>query len=149
MRKEYKEPAALARQAISSACDLAKVQDRSIPLTPTQDGFKRTLYSSIQANTFSLCFDCKTCTLSCPVVRNYDDPQEALGLLPHQIMRAASLRYADVIFSSNMLWDCLACYECQENCPQGVCVTDILYELKNQAVNYVKEGAHPQVGVKS
>ncbi len=33
-----------------------------------------------------------------------------------------------------MLWDCVTCYQCQEHCPQGVKVTDVLYELKNQAM---------------
>ncbi len=32
-----------------------------------------------------------------------------------------------------MLWDCTTCYLCQEHCPQGVKVTDVLYELKNLA----------------
>jgi heterodisulfide reductase subunit C len=33
-----------------------------------------------------------------------------------------------------MLWDCLTCYQCQEHCPQNVEVTDILFQLKNLAV---------------
>jgi heterodisulfide reductase subunit C len=36
-----------------------------------------------------------------------------------------------------MLWSCLTCYQCQEHCPQGVKVTDLLYELKNQAAREV------------
>jgi heterodisulfide reductase subunit C len=40
-----------------------------------------------------------------------------------------------------MLWDCLTCYQCQEQCPQGVCITDVLYELKNFTVEYVGEKA--------
>jgi len=34
----------------------------------------------------------------------------------------------------DMLWDCVTCYQCQEHCPQKVKVTDILYELKNMAI---------------
>ena len=30
------------------------------------------------------------------------------------------------------------CYQCQEACPQGVHITDILYELKNMAVRRIK-----------
>ena len=59
--------------------------------------------------------------------------------LPHQIMNACGLGLKDLALGSNMLWDCLTCYQCQEQCPQGVCVTDILYELKNEAVQQVKE----------
>jgi heterodisulfide reductase subunit C len=39
---------------------------------------------------------------------------------------------------ARMVWDCLGCYQCQENCPQGVRVTDILFELKNMAFQQVK-----------
>ena len=94
---------------------------------------------SAQANTFSVCFGCETCTTVCPVVRNYDSPKEALGLLPHQIMHACGLGVRDLAFGSNMLWDCITCYQCQEQCPQGVSVTDVLYELKNLAVKTVKK----------
>jgi heterodisulfide reductase subunit C len=73
------------------------------------------------------------------VVGNYENPQEALGLLPHQIMHAAGLGIRDLAFGSNMLWDCLTCYQCQEQCPQGVHVTDVLYELKNLAVKRARE----------
>lgn len=93
------------------------------------------LHESIQANSFANCFRCVTCTNSCPVVRNYESPEEVLGLLPHQLMHAITLRSWDVLFGSKMLWDCLGCYQCQENCPQGVEVTDILYELKNRAIS--------------
>jgi len=58
-------------------------------------------------------------------------------LLPHQIMHACALGVRDLAFGSNMLWDCLTCYQCQEQCPQGVSVTDVLYELKNLAVEHV------------
>jgi heterodisulfide reductase subunit C len=43
----------------------------------------------------------------------------------------------DLAFGSTMLWDCLTCYQCQEQCPQGVGVTDVLYELKNLVVEYI------------
>jgi len=36
-----------------------------------------------------------------------------------------------------MLWDCVTCYQCQEQCPQGVKVTEVLYELKNLAIKNV------------
>jgi succinate dehydrogenase/fumarate reductase-like Fe-S protein len=93
------------------------------------------LNTSIQANSLSECYRCVTCTNSCPVVHNFKHPGEVLGLLPHQIMYAISLRYWEQVFSSKMLWDCLGCYQCQDNCPQRVSVTDILYELKNRAIS--------------
>jgi heterodisulfide reductase subunit C len=136
--KDYEKPLTQAREAILAQCDLMKKKDKVLPLTPTDRKLQSGLNLSAQAKTFSVCFGCQTCTTVCPVVGNYEDPQEALGLLPHQIMHAAGLGLRDLAFGSNMLWDCLTCYQCQEQCPQGVHVTDVLYELKNLAVKQVR-----------
>jgi heterodisulfide reductase subunit C len=136
---DYERPLIQAREAIASQCDLLRNKEKILSLTSADRRLQNGLNLSAQAKTFSACFGCQTCTTVCPVVGNYDRPLEALGLLPHQIMQAAGLGLRDLAFGSNMLWDCLTCYQCQEQCPQGVCVTDVLYELKNLAVKYVKE----------
>lgn len=139
IQRDYGEPLIRAREAILAECGSMKRQDEILLLTPIDRGFQGGLNLSAQANTFSACFGCETCTTVCPVVGNYDNPKEVLGLLPHQIMHACGLGVRDLAFGSNMLWDCITCYQCQEQCPQGVCVTDVLYELKNLAVKNVKE----------
>jgi heterodisulfide reductase subunit C len=138
IRKDYEKPLTQAREAIAAQCDLMKRKDKVLPLTPTDRKLQSGLNLSAQAKTFSACFGCQTCTTVCPVVGNYENPQETLGLLPHQIMHAAGLGLRDLAFGSNMLWDCLTCYQCQEQCPQGVHVTDVLYELKNLAIQQVR-----------
>lgn len=139
VQKDYEKPLIRAREAIVAQCDLMRRKGKVLPLTPADRPFQSGLNLSAQAKTFSVCFGCQTCTTVCPVVSNYENPQEVLGLLPHQIMHAAGLGLRDLAFGSNMLWDCLTCYQCQEQCPQGVCVTDVLYELKNLAIKYVRE----------
>lgn len=138
-KENYRQPLNKARETIAAACDLMIMKDTVLPLTPVDNAFKEGLSLSAQANTFSVCFGCETCTTACPVVANYENPQEVLGLLPHQIMHSCGLGLRDLAFGSNMLWDCLTCYQCQEQCPQNVCITDIFYELKNEAVKLVKE----------
>ena len=137
--KDYPTPLLRAREAILAQCGLMKEKEKVIPLTPPDRPFQTGLGLSAQAKNFSVCFGCQTCTTVCPVVANYENPQEVLGLLPHQIMHATALGLRDLAFGSNMLWDCLTCYQCQEQCPQGVAVTDVLYELKNLAIRYVRE----------
>jgi heterodisulfide reductase subunit C/nitrate reductase gamma subunit len=85
---------------------------------------------------FRLCFDCKTCTSSCPIV-GLEDLQE-LGLAPHQIIHATTLGLDELVASSRMLWACLGCYRCQDSCPQGVRVADVLYIHKNNALARMK-----------
>jgi heterodisulfide reductase subunit C/nitrate reductase gamma subunit len=139
VQKDYEKPLIRAREAIVAQCDLMRRKGKVLPLTPADRPFQSGLNLSAQAKTFSVCFGCQTCTTVCPVVSNYENPQEVLGLLPHQIMHAAGLGLRDLAFGSNMLWDCLTCYQCQEQCPQGVSVTDVLYELKNLAIRHVRE----------
>jgi heterodisulfide reductase subunit C/nitrate reductase gamma subunit len=135
----YPAPLIQAREAIAAECELMKPSEKPLALTPTDREFKSGLGLSDQASTFSGCFGCETCTTVCPVVANFDNPQEELGLLPHQIMHSCGLGLKDLAFGSNMLWDCLTCYQCQEHCPQSVSVTDVLYELKNRAIKQIKE----------
>jgi len=136
----YTEPLDRARQAIAAECHLM-TPDKLIPLSPADREFRGNLNLSAQASTFSVCFGCQSCTTVCPVVANYDNPEEILGMLPHQIMHACGLGVRDLALGSNMLWDCLTCYQCQEHCPQGVCITDVLYELKNVAVKQIRQKA--------
>ena len=138
-KNHYPDPIELALKNIYPNGIPLNMLDSGIPLVPSDNGFSKKLYKSAQAATFSHCFRCVTCTNACPVVRNYSKPSEAVGLLPHQIMHAAGMGLWDLVFSSRMLWDCLGCYQCQEHCPQGVCVADIIYELKNIAVTRAKE----------
>lgn len=87
---------------------------------------------ALEQGYFRYCFQCQTCSNVCPVVSCYQHPGESLGLLPHQIMYSLELGLVDQAMAAGMTWDCLTCYQCQQHCPQGVPVTDLLYELRNQ-----------------
>jgi heterodisulfide reductase subunit C len=50
------------------------------------------------------------------------------------VVYSARLGLEGLVLGSRMLWDCLGCYQCQELCPQGVGVTDVMYQLKNVAI---------------
>jgi heterodisulfide reductase subunit C/nitrate reductase gamma subunit len=137
----YPKPEAWAREAIGADFDLSSFKEKPLSLTPVDKEFAGALVSSAQASSFSVCFGCQNCTNVCPVVGNYENPKEVLGLLPHEIMHCLALKQKGLAIGSNMLWDCLTCYICQEHCPQGVRVTDVLYELKNLALKHLKEKA--------
>ncbi|OPX34126.1 MAG: hypothetical protein B1H12_10645 [Desulfobacteraceae bacterium 4484_190.2] len=132
--KDYSKPLDGSKKAIAAKCELINRPEKIIPLTPVNKEFKDKAETFSQATTFTYCYSCENCSTVCPVVENYENPQEVLGLLPHQIMRSLGLGLSDLALGSNMLWDCVTCYQCQEHCPQGVKVTDILYELKNMAI---------------
>ena len=134
MPERYGASIADARQIVSKKYPGVRQITETLSLTPQNTAFKSSVYRSQPAGTFSFCFACENCSTVCPVVGNYENPQEILDLLPHQIMRSLGFGLKDLALGSKMLWDCLTCYQCQEHCPQGVHVTDILFELKNLAV---------------
>jgi heterodisulfide reductase subunit C/nitrate reductase gamma subunit len=123
-------PAKEAKAIIAKKYGKVKNSDAVIPLTPNEGNGSKDI--SLKQDTFSSCFSCENCTNVCPVVMNYENPEDVVDLLPHQIMRSLGLGLKDLVLGSEMLWDCVTCYQCQEHCPQNVKVTDIFYELKNQ-----------------
>lgn len=135
----YASPLVIAREAILHEGSPELLRDRTVSLTPGSSQWLARFNGSFSSQGFTECYRCMTCSNSCPVVRNYSNPAEVLGLLPHQIMHALGLRLWDLVFSSRMLWSCLGCYQCQESCPQCVRVSDILFELKNLAVARARE----------
>jgi heterodisulfide reductase subunit C len=136
---QYRRPFDLVRESLSACYVQERREDPGMPAGLGEKALLSGLNASIQAGSFSHCYGCVTCSNACPVVRNFQKPGEVLGLMPHQLMHAIGFRQWDLVFGSMMLWDCLGCYQCQENCPQGVRVADILYELKSLAALQVEE----------
>jgi heterodisulfide reductase subunit C len=89
------------------------------------------------------CYSCGRCSNICPVVRSYDNPVEALGMLPHQIIFSLGIGKVDLAMGAQMLWSCSTCYLCQEHCPNQVELCDIFYTLKNGAIGKIEAGAQP------
>jgi len=134
--KDYLRPLQNARRAVAGEFD--SIMDKNRILTLKDSGVSE--ISKLPESTFSYCFGCYNCTSVCPVVGSYDNPEETLGLLPHQIMCCLGLGLTEMASGANMLWDCVTCYQCQEHCPQNVKVTDILYQLKNSVVSDLGRG---------
>ena len=126
----YAQPIEGARQAVAGGFENLMNPDAPIALNAQTNAG---LPSAVKDSTYTHCFSCQSCTTVCPVVGNYNDPEQVLGLLPHQIMCSLGLGLTEMASGARMLWDCLTCYKCQENCPQQVAVCEELYRLKNIA----------------
>jgi heterodisulfide reductase subunit C len=84
--------------------------------------------------TFSRCVQCQTCTNVCPVVAHSMSAGDGIDLTPQKVMNLLRLGLRDLTLGSRMVWSCATCYQCQEHCPEGVRVTDIMCELRALAV---------------
>jgi heterodisulfide reductase subunit C len=71
------------------------------------------------------CFQCGTCTGSCPSGRR-------TALRTRAVIRKALLGLEQVLDDPD-IWLCSTCYTCFERCPRQVPVTDIIIKLRNLA----------------
>jgi len=84
---------------------------------------------------FSRCVQCQTCTNVCPVVAHTRDTEHGVDLTPQKVMNLLRLGLGELALGSRMVWNCAACYQCQEHCPEGIRVADIMCELRALAVH--------------
>ncbi|MDY0227956.1 MAG: 4Fe-4S dicluster domain-containing protein [Desulfomicrobium apsheronum] len=92
-----------------------------------------------RAESFWGCVQCTTCTGVCPVVAVSEDPSRDLDLAPQQIMNLLRMGLKAQTLGARMVWSCTTCYKCQEHCPQGVPVADILYELRQLGAEILRK----------
>lgn len=78
------------------------------------------------AETLALCFQCGTCTGACPSGRR--TPYRI-----RQIVRKSVMGFKEEVISDDTLWMCTTCYECQERCPRGIKIVDIVKIARNYA----------------
>lgn len=133
---QYSAPVTKTKTSLSGKGETGEVLESPVALMDTEDLHENKRF---EREAFSNCFGCRNCTTVCPVVGHYENPEEELGLLPHQIMCCLGLGLTEAARSAGMLWECSTCYQCQEHCPQGVAVTDLLYDLKNLAIQKKSE----------
>jgi heterodisulfide reductase subunit C len=85
-------------------------------------------------NHLECCYQCGTCTASCPVFEVHPDYN------PRKIIRMLLLGMREVL-TDDFVWLCSSCYACQERCPQGVLIPQVMRALTNLAFS---EGYAPQ-----
>ncbi|MBN1785178.1 MAG: 4Fe-4S dicluster domain-containing protein [Candidatus Bathyarchaeota archaeon] len=78
--------------------------------------------------TLTACYQCGTCASSCPVAR-LDS-----RFNPREILKLALLGEKDEVLSGDAIWLCTSCFNCQERCPQNVEIAELIFALRNIAI---------------
>ena len=78
--------------------------------------------------TLTSCYQCGTCASSCPVAR-LDS-----RFNPREIIKLSLLGEKDEVVAGDAIWLCCSCFNCQERCPQNVEIADVIYTLRNIAL---------------
>jgi len=78
--------------------------------------------------TLTACYQCGTCASSCPVARL------DARFNPREIIKLSLLGEKQEVVSGDAIWLCTSCFNCQERCPQNVEIADVIYALRNIAI---------------
>lgn len=115
----------------------------TIPVSRLNPNFKYEVAGLAGGERIKSCFQCGTCTASCPV-RATDESYN-----PRKIIRMVLLGMRDEVLGSEPIWLCTYCYTCQERCPQDVGITDLMFALKNLAARegHMHPSYTPQIDV--
>jgi heterodisulfide reductase subunit C len=74
-----------------------------------------------------MCIQCGTCGGSCP-------SGSAMDHTPRNIFAMLRAGMREDVLKSNTPWMCVSCYYCTVRCPQEIHITDVMYTLKNMAL---------------
>jgi heterodisulfide reductase subunit C len=77
--------------------------------------------------TLPYCYQCGTCSSSCPVAGEMD-------IKPHEMVELIKMGRKEALAQSKAIWQCSTCYMCTERCPQGVQLTSIILNLRDIAM---------------
>ncbi len=76
------------------------------------------------AETVAVCYQCGTCTGSCPSGKR--TPYRIRSIIRKSLMGLKSEVLVD-----DTIWECVTCYACQERCPRGVAIVDVVKIIRN------------------
>ncbi|GAB4482952.1 MAG: hypothetical protein Kow00124_32130 [Anaerolineae bacterium] len=89
--------------------------------------FERVIARTPGGDALRTCLQCGTCGGSCPSGADMDAS-------PRRLFAMIRAGMEDEVLSSNTPWYCVSCYYCMQRCPQDIPITDIMYTLKQMAV---------------
>jgi len=123
----------------SESMTLLQKDDTIVTRADVDENFKQEIMDA-GAETVAVCFQCGTCTGACPSGRR--TPYRI-----RQLVRKAVMGLKDDVISDDSIWMCTTCYECQERCPRGIKIVDIVKIVRNYAAQAGYMGkAHKMVG---
>jgi heterodisulfide reductase subunit D len=100
-----------------------------LPSLLTDDQLDRDFMKQVEPDWHKLltCFQCGTCSASCPAAELMDYP-------PRQLWQLMRLGMRDVVMNSRTFWLCTQCYACQVRCPRGIAISETMRRLREWAV---------------
>jgi len=124
----------------SGSMSLLNKEENLIRAEEVEPGFKQEIIDA-GAETVALCYQCGTCTGSCPSGKR--TPYRI-----RNIIRKSLMGLKTEVLNDETIWECVTCYACQERCPRGVAIVDVVKIIRNMQSKAGKMAqAHKMTGV--
>jgi heterodisulfide reductase subunit D len=100
-----------------------------LPSLLTEERLDRDFIKQVEPDWHKLltCFQCGTCSASCPAAEQMDYP-------PRQLWQMMRLGLRDQVMNSRTFWLCTQCYACQVRCPREIAISETMRRLREWAV---------------
>ncbi len=85
-------------------------------------GFQRKV-REISGQNFGKCYQCGTCSGSCPM-------GEHLDTMPRQLMALLQLGQRERLDNANTPWICASCHACMVRCPRGIDIPKVMEAMR-------------------
>jgi len=82
------------------------------------------------------CYQCGTCSATCPTAY-------AMDYSPRALWRLVELGARDEVLNSNTFWMCTACYSCTVRCPRDIPISESMRQLREL---YIQQDVGPLRG---
>ena len=107
---------------------------KELPSLLTEEQLDRDFMKGVEPEwqKLSTCFQCGTCSASCPAGQLMDYP-------PRQLWEMVRLGLEDLVMNSRTFWLCTQCYACQVRCPRGIPIGETMRRLREWAVAHGRE----------
>jgi heterodisulfide reductase subunit C len=85
-----------------------------------------------------MCWHCMSCSGGCPF-------SEAMGVVPHQVLRLVQLGRKREALENSMIWICVGCHTCSMQCPNLIDIPALCDTLRQMAIRERVAVAEPDV----
>lgn len=75
------------------------------------------------------CIQCGTCSATCPVSHYMD-------FTPRRVIALVRAGYKEEVLECFTIWLCASCYACTVDCPKKIKITDVMYALRQEALEH-------------
>lgn len=98
-----------------------------MPSTAPESLYEQVMRATPGGGTLIGCLQCGTCGGSCPSGADMDST-------PRRLFALLMAGMDDDVLRSNTPWFCVSCYYCTVRCPQDIPITDLMYTIKQKAI---------------